>query len=171
MYFDSVIVAADLNWGIGLNNNLLFHIKKDMEHFKKITTGNIVVMGRKTFESLPVKPLPNRDNIVITSNREFKHKRCEIVHNDEELDKITEKLREKGKKVILIGGGTLYNKYIDYCKYAYVTRVNTKKEADTFFPNLDRKDNWLMLETKYDMTEDSKTLFAIHRYKNTLFEE
>lgn len=128
------IVAVDKDWGIGKNGQLLFHIKEDMKFFKEMTIGKVVVMGRKTFESLPdKKPLKDRTNLIITS--------AISVHTDnlfiDTLDKIMEKLKEYDTNdIFIIGGESIYKQLIDYCNEAYITRVDYSYEADTFMPDL-----------------------------------
>jgi dihydrofolate reductase len=152
------IVAVDKNWGIGNNGNLLYKIPHDLKRFKKLTTGKVVVMGRKTLESFPNgNPLPNRTNIVMTSNKSFDAKYKEydnviIVHNDDELQK--EISHHTPDDVFLIGGGTMYNAYIDQCTEALVTFVDEEFEHDTEFPNLYNRKNWIWSE-KTDLKSDS----------------
>ena len=128
------IVAVDKNWGIGKDGKLLFHIKEDLEFFKKMTTDKVVVMGRKTLESLPNKePLKNRVNLVITSAIK--------VHADNLfIDSLDEVLKETKKydsnDVFVIGGESIYRQMIKYCTEVYVTRVDSAYEADTFMPDL-----------------------------------
>ena len=85
----TIIACVDRNWGIGYDGKLLFDIPQDMEHFKKVTSGKTVIMGRKTFDSLRVKPLPDRRNIVLTKNRDFSFEGVEAAHSIDELLKLT----------------------------------------------------------------------------------
>lgn len=139
----NAIVAVDKNWGIGKDNNLLFHISEDMKFFKEKTINNVVVMGRKTLESFPnSKPLKNRTNIVLTTDNTYQVENAIIVHSLQELMK--ELLKYKSDNVFIIGGGSIYTQLLQYCDTVYVTKVNSSKEADTFFPNLDKIDNWVL---------------------------
>ena len=128
----NIIVAADKNWGIGKNNQLLVSIPADMKMFREETSGKVVVMGRKTLESFPNGlPLKNRINIVITSNKEYEVKGAIIVHSIEEaLD------------VYCIGGDSIYAQMLPYCDVAHVTKIDFAYEADSHFPNLDEDDEW-----------------------------
>ena len=106
-----LIVAADENWAIGYQNELLYHIKEDMKRFKALTTGNIVVMGRKTLESMPNgAPLPNRENVVLSS-RNLKAE-VTLCHT---LAELGEYLRTQKKDIYIIGGETIYQELLDYC--------------------------------------------------------
>ena len=136
------IVAVDNNWGIGYDGELLFHIKDDMKKFKYLTTNKVVVMGRKTFESIPydMRPLKDRINIVMSQSK-IHIDGVKVVHNDNELK--AELCKYYPDDVYLIGGESLYNKYIDECTEAIVTKVKQNKKADRFFPNLDERPEWI----------------------------
>ena len=129
-----IIVAADKNWGIGVNNNLLVSIPADMKFFRETTTGNVVVMGRKTLESFPNGlPLKNRVNVVLTKDVNYQVKGAIIVHS---MDELKEELKEyDSDNVYVIGGATIYEQLIDYCDTAYVTKIDYSYEADVYFPN------------------------------------
>ena len=147
----NVIVAADKNWGIGKNNQLLVSIPADMKMFREETTGKVVVMGRKTLESFPNGlPLKNRTNIVITSNRDYQVKGAVIVHDEEEL------MNELGKydteQIYIIGGESVYKMMLSYCDKIYVTKVDRAFQADTYFPNLDQMEDWKMTEEGEEQT-------------------
>lgn len=135
----SAIVAVDNDWGIGFNGNLLEHIPEDMKYFVHLTTGNVVIMGRKTWDSLPRKPLPNRTNIVITSNPNM--------DNDAEfMDLFDTKLYliyNKNDDIFIIGGGQIYKELLPYCDSVYITKIYKDHEnVDTYFPNLDEMSGW-----------------------------
>ena len=148
----SAIVCVDNNWGIGSNNDLLVSIPEDMKRFKEKTVGNVVIMGRKTYESLPVKPLPNRVNVVVTSDVEkikkdnadgvaFITMDCAKVY----LDTLT---TYSLIDYYIIGGGQIYKELLPYCDCVYVTKVNrTYENADTFFPNIDEMSEWKIKNT------------------------
>lgn len=135
----SIIVAKANNNIIGGNNKLLWHLSKDLKRFKEITTGNTIIMGRKTFESLP-KILPNRHHVVITSNKDFKvdSDRVTIVNNIEE---IVDKYKDSVEEAFIIGGGEIYNILLPYTNKLYLTRIYKDFEGDTYFPNIDLS-NW-----------------------------
>lgn len=146
-----IIVAADKNWGIGVNNNLLVSIPADMKFFRETTTGNVVVMGRKTLESFPNGlPLKNRVNVVLTKDVNYQVKGAIIVHS---MDELKEALKEyDSDNVYVIGGATIYEQLIDYCDTAYVTKIDYSYEADVYFPNLDEKQEWEMVEESEEQT-------------------
>lgn len=146
-----IIVAADKNWGIGVNNNLLVSIPADMKFFRETTTGNVVVMGRKTLESFPNGlPLKNRVNVVLTKDVNYQVKGAIIVHS---MDELKEALKEyDSDNVYVIGGATIYEQLIDYCDTAYVTKIDYSYDADVYFPNLDEKQEWEMVEESEEQT-------------------
>lgn len=129
------IVAIDNAWGIGKDNKLLFHIKEDMGYFRKMTTGKVVVMGRKTFESLPnKKPLKDRLNIVITHNKPSESYDNVIFCDMTEIDKELENYHTDN--ILIIGGESIYEQFIKKCDTVYVTRNSDVFDADTYMPNL-----------------------------------
>ena len=145
------ILSADKNWGIGCNNKLLVSIPSDMKFFRETTTGNVVVMGRKTLESFPNgPPLKDRTNIVLTGNRDYQAKDAVVVHTQDEL------MEELGKydteKIYVIGGESIYRMLLPYCDTVYVTKIDRSFQADTFFPNLDEMDEWEMTEEGEEQT-------------------
>ena len=161
----NLIVAVDNNWAIGNKGNLLVSIPEDMKFFRKVTMDNVVVLGRKTLAGFPNGlPLKGRDNIIFSRNLGYKVDGADVVHSKEEL---FEKLKEyKDRDIYVIGGGSIYEMLLPYCKYAYVTKIDYKYEADTFFPNLDSLDNWKLIEES-----DENTYFSIeyyfYKYENT----
>ena len=146
-----IIVAADKNWGIGVNNNLLVSIPADMKFFRETTTGNVVVMGRKTLESFPNGlPLKNRVNVVLTKDVNYQVKGAIIVHS---MDELKEALKDyDSDNVYVIGGATIYEQLLYYCDTAYVTKIDYSYEADVYFPNLDEKQEWEMVEESEEQT-------------------
>lgn len=147
----NLIVAVDKNWAIGKNGKLLASFRDDMEFFRDMTTGNVVVMGRKTLDSLPGgRPLPDRVNIVITSNKNFERKGV-IVCNS--LDDVKEEIAKyKSDRVFCIGGGKIYDMMLDMCDVAYITKIDYAYDADTYFPNLDEKKEWKVVEESAEHT-------------------
>ena len=135
------IVNVDSNWAIGNGDSLLNYIPADMKFFKAKTTGNVVVMGRKTFMTFPgPKALPDRVNIVITTDKEWSAPDVITCHSIEELREQLE--RYDNNTVFVIGGSTVYEQLLPLCDTAYVTKVETAKPADKFFPNLDKLEGW-----------------------------
>lgn len=145
------ILAADKNWGIGYNNHLLVSIPSDMKFFRQTTTGKVVVMGRKTLESFPNgMPLKNRTNIVLTANQDYQVKDAVIVHSEDELMEELEKY--DADDIYVIGGESVYRMMLPYCDTVYVTKIDRAFQADTFFPNLDEMDEWVMTEESEEQT-------------------
>ena len=142
----SIIAAVAQNGVIGDRNALLWHISEDMKHFKTLTTGHPVVMGRKTWESLG-RPLPNRTNVVIT-RQAIEIPGCRVVHSLEEAMA----LFAADEEIFIIGGESIYRMMLPYCDTVYVTKIDHAFQADTFFPNLDEMDEWAMTEESEEQT-------------------
>lgn len=165
------IVAVSREWGIGRDNSLLFSIPEDMKQFKEITTGHIVVMGRKTLESLPEgKPLKNRINIVLTKNIEFDCRGALIVHSISELQEVLQ--RYPSEEVFVIGGGSIYKVLMPWIDTVYVTKVDRSAKADTFFPNLDDNPSWQIVNSSENKEHDGLTFrFVIYERKEEICTE
>lgn len=147
----NAIVAADKNWGIGYKNKLLISIPSDMKFFRQTTMNHVVVMGRKTLESFPNGlPLAKRTNIVLTRDRDYKVKGAILVHSEEELLEELKKYEEDD--IFVIGGGSVYEMLLPYCKTVYVTKIDFAYQADTYFPNLDEMPEWEMKEESEEQT-------------------
>ena len=146
-----LILSADRNWAIGKDNKLLVSIPADMKFFRETTTGKVVVMGRKTLESFPNGlPLKNRTNIVLTANPDYRVKDAIFVHSKAELMKELQKYNSED--IYVIGGESIYRMLLDECDTAYVTKIDYTYEADTYFPNLDEKPEWEMIEESSEQT-------------------
>lgn len=149
------IVAVDEKWGIGRGNDMLFRLPADLKRFRKLTTGKAVVMGAKTLLSFPgSKPLPERDNIVLSSS---------IKREDVIIARNVIKLREilcgyNTDDVFLIGGGSVYEQFIDCCDCAYVTRVFADGDAETFFPCLEGRKGWRKVDCSEEIITNGYTL-------------
>jgi dihydrofolate reductase len=126
------VVAAAANNAIGKDNQLLWNLPTDLKHFKQITSGHTIIMGRKTFDSMG-KPLPNRRNIVITRNRDLKIEGAAVTQSlDEALD-----MCNNEAEVFVIGGAEIYKAALDRTDKIYLTRVHKFFEGDAYFPDLD----------------------------------
>ncbi len=132
----SLIVAVTQNGAIGKDNDLLWHISDDLKHFKSLTTGHPVIMGRRTFESLPFKPLPKRRNIVLTHDTSFSYEGVEVVHSVEEIMQAIQGEEE----AFVIGGAAIYKLLLPYVSRLYLTWVYQDFEADTYFPPISQKE-------------------------------
>lgn len=129
----SIIAAVGKNRELGNKGELVFHIKEDMRFFRDTTMGHTVVMGRKTWESLPRK-LPGRKNVVVSSR--------EITDADEVVRDLARYIRENGEtkeEIFIIGGAMIYEEFLPNAKYLYLTEVDAETEADTYFPEFDSK--------------------------------
>ena len=129
----ALIVALANNNAIGKDGNLLLHLSEDLKWFKRNTLAHSVIMGRKTFESLPNGALPNRKNIVLTRNENFEATNCIIVNNIEEIEQYI------GNEQIcfVIGGAEIYQQFLSKADILYITRIYADFVADTFFPEID----------------------------------
>lgn len=139
----SMIAAIGKNNALGKGNTLLWHMPADMKHFRDTTRGHTVIMGRKTFESLPNGPLPNRENIVITRDTSYVKPGIVVMHSIPEA--IRYAALEQGKhfeekqeetEIFIIGGGELYKQGMEFANKLYITRIDDSPEADTFFPDI-----------------------------------
>lgn len=137
----SIIVAVADDWGIGKNNDLLWHLPEDLKRFKKLTTGNTIIMGKRTWESLPRRPLPNRKNVVITDIPGESFEGAVTVYS---IDDAVSSCRDDAEAFI-IGGGSIYRQFMPIADRLYITHVHRKAEADVFFPKIDKK-VWKVVE-------------------------
>lgn len=158
----NLIVNVDKNWAIGLGSKLLVRIPQDMKYFRSMTTGHVVVMGRKTLESFPEsKPLPNRVNIVLTRDRGYQAPGALVVHSMEELQEELNKY--SGEEIFVIGGGQIYRELLPLCDKAYVTKVDRAFDADVYFPDLDQDPQWKMTKVSEEQTYfDLEYVFAVY---------
>lgn len=141
-----LIFAVDNNWNIGYDGDLLYKISEDLKRFRKLTEGNIVIMGRRTFEALPNrKSLSNRINIVLTRDKDYEADESIVINSLDSLSTLLEKLQSSSNKkmeVFVIGGGNIARQLIENCNRAYITKVFKTFPADTLIPNLDLDPNW-----------------------------
>lgn len=130
----SIIVAIDNNNAIGRDNQMLTHLPDDLKYFKQVTSGHSVIMGRKTFESLPKGALPNRRNIVITRDINLTFPNCEMAHS---IEKAIESTKDEAE-VFIMGGGIIYKETMDKADKLYVTHIHHSfDEAQVYFPHID----------------------------------
>ena len=132
----SIIVAIAENYAIGKNNDLLCHLPEDLKRFKKITTGHKIIMGRRTYLSLPFRPLKNRENIVITDDPSDVFEGCTVVHSVEEaIAGCT-----SGEECFIIGGASVYTQTLPLTDRLYITWLRREFDGDVFFPKIDFKE-------------------------------
>lgn len=137
----SAIVAVDNDWGIGFNGELLEYIPEDLKHFKQLTEGHTIIMGTKTWNSLPFKPLPNRTNIIIsTAQPLIMNKRTLRLS----IENVVDYLSYTTDDVFIVGGGMIYKQLLSMCDKVYVTKIfKNHNQVDTYFPNLDKSNEWI----------------------------
>ncbi len=148
------VVVVDRNWAIGKEGKLLAHLPGDLKRFKEITTGNVVVMGRATVESLPGKqPLPGRVTVMLTANREYPvPKGVLAVRSEQELLKVVEAFGPQ--RTYVCGGAQVYRDLLPYCDTVYVTKIDGEFEADRHFPNLDASPEWELVNSEEPVEEN-----------------
>ena len=155
----SLIVAVAQNWAIGKNNDLLWHLPKDLKFFKEKTLGHYVIMGRKSYESIPEKyrPLPNRINVIVTRNKDYKMEGCVVVNSIEDGIKLA--VQNGDTEPFVIGGGQIYKQAIqdDLIDKMYITEVHKFFEGDAFFPAID-KDIWKEIGREKHLSDEKNKL-------------
>lgn len=162
----SIIAVVSDNRGLGLNNKLLWHIPEDLKRFKNLTTGKNIIMGKKTWESLPRKPLPGRRNIVLTDVQD------EIIECSVTAYSIEDALAkcDEGAEIFVIGGGSVYRQFLPYADRLYLTHVHQKVTADVFFPKIDRR-VWKVVEKedfKSESLGETSCTYAIYERKRKI---
>jgi dihydrofolate reductase len=141
----SIIVAMSENYVIGLNNSLPWHLSDDLKRFKEITTGHQIVMGRKTYESIG-KPLPNRDNFVLTRNAKLQIDGINVIKSLNDIP-------SSDKKTFIIGGGEIYTQLINSCDELLVTKIHCEIDGDAYFPIIDLS-VWSLINQSEKFTEN-----------------
>ena len=134
----SIIVAKAKNNIIGGDNKLLWHISEDLKRFKEITSGHTIIMGRKTFESLP-GVLPNRKHIILTRDKNYSIDSNQVTI-EHDFDSILKKYLNSEDEVFIIGGAEIYKQFLPHCNKLYLTKINHSFEGDTYFPEINYSD-------------------------------
>ncbi|WLR43673.1 dihydrofolate reductase [Bacillus carboniphilus] len=142
----SLILAMDENRLIGKDNGLPWYLPNDLKYFKKVTMNHIVVMGRKTFQSIG-KPLPGRKNIVITRNSSFQAEGCEVIHALDELEKIND------EEIFVIGGSQVYKEMLPFADKLYITKINATFEGDSYFPPINENE-WTLVSSEKGVVDE-----------------
>lgn len=150
----NIVVAKASNNVIGAKNDLIWHLPNDLKHFKSITSGHPIIMGRKTFESLG-RPLPNRTNIVVTGDQNWNAESIEIASS---LPKAIEAAKKIDDDIYIIGGGNIYKQAMEFTDVLYITEVHHEFDGDTYFPEID-SDEWEEVERE-DFKKDEKHPYA-----------
>jgi len=148
----SIIAAMDKNRVLGLKNDIPWHIPHDLKRFKKITSGHTVIMGRKTFESLP-GPLPKRRNVIITSRKDYTAPGIEVVKSIEDSIRTADKNQEN----FVVGGANIYEQFLPFADKLYMTHIDAEFEGDTYFPEIDYS-KWKLVEEEHHVTDDEKKI-------------
>ena len=166
----NIIACVNNNFTLGNEGNLLYHIKNDLANFKRLTEGNIVIMGKKTFESLPnKKPLPNRVNIILTHDTSYEVEGAYVVHSIYEAIEVCENPFFKGLKRFVIGGGTIYDQFFTHNLVGNIllTEVNDDTEGDTKFPQIDMSKYKTIFQTDWILNENElKYRYKFFKFKN-----
>jgi len=157
----SIIVAIAQNNAIGKDNQLLWYLSDDLKRFKKLTSGHTVVMGKRTFESLPIRPLPNRRSIVITDIPGEQIDGCEMAYS---IDEAIEKMEDKAENFI-IGGGSVYRQFLPMADRLYLTLVHKDFDADIFFPEIDFNEWEIVVREENESESFSYTFLDLRRKK------
>lgn len=146
---------------IGVNNTLPWHLSEDLKHFKSLTTGHTIIMGRKTYESIG-RPLPNRRNIVISRNKEASYEGAEVVHSIENAFSIS----RNDNEVFVIGGSNIYQQALSLVDHLYITEIKKSFSGDAYFPEIN-KQIWVESSREDHITNDGLEFSFVKYQKNT----
>ncbi|EGT3617114.1 dihydrofolate reductase [Clostridium perfringens] len=148
----SIIVAKSINNIIGINNSMPWNIPSDLKRFKELTMGKKILMGRKTFESLPCV-LPGRTHLVLTTNKDFSYDHKDVViYNDSE--KLITEFKDSKEEVFVIGGGEIYSEFLDYTSKLYLTEILEEVKGDTYFSQINYSD-WIKIHESNVLKENN----------------
>lgn len=151
-----LVVAVDKNWGIGYKGELLARVRADLRYFQSLTRENVVILGSKTLATFPEgKVLRNRVNIVLSRNPDYAPEGAIVVHSIDEL--LAETKKYASDTVFVIGGANVYGQLLPYCDTAYVTKFNKSFECDAFFPDLDKADEWKLVQVGEEQKTNPET--------------
>ncbi|MBA5629374.1 dihydrofolate reductase [Moheibacter lacus] len=157
----TIIVAKAENNVIGNENQLIWHLSSDLKRFKSLTSGHPILMGRKTYESIG-KPLPNRTNIVITRNEEWK----EVgVFTSNSLEEAIKKAKEFDDEIFILGGGNIYKQSMKFADFLEITEVHQEFEGDTRFPEIDEKIWKEVSRERFEKDEKNEFDYSFVRYE------
>lgn len=156
----TMIAAAAENNALGKDNDLIWHISEDLKRFKRLTTGHAIIMGRKTFESMP-KALPNRTNIVLTQKKDYTAEGAEVVHTLEDALALV----KNDMQPFIIGGGQIYSLFMPLCDRIELTRVHHEFDADVFFPEIDTTAFEIITEERIEQSENQPYNYTYLTYQ------
>lgn len=145
----NLIVAVDQNWAIGKDGDQLVYLKEDLKRFRTLTSGHTVILGRKTLATFPGgRPLKNRRNLILSRNPQFQAEGAEVFSSVEEL------VQQADGDAFVIGGASVYEQLLPYCDTAYITKIHAAFPADTYFPDLDRAEEWEIVQENESLEQD-----------------
>lgn len=145
----NLIVAVDENWAIGKDGDQLIYLKEDLKRFRALTSGHTVILGRKTLATFPGgRPLKNRRNLILSRNPQFQAEGAEVFFSVEEL------VKHADGDPFVIGGASVYEQLLPYCDTAYITKIHAGFPADTYFPDLDKSEEWKVTEESESLEQD-----------------
>lgn len=145
----NLIVAVDQNWAIGKDGDQLVYLKEDLKRFRTLTSGHTVILGRKTLATFPGgRPLKNRRNLILSRNPQFQAEGAEVLPSVEEL------VQQADGDAFVIGGASVYEQLLPYCDTAYITKIHAAFPADTYFPDLDKSEEWEVVEESESLEQD-----------------
>ncbi len=156
----TMIAAAAKNNALGKDNDLIWHISDDLKRFKRLTSGHAIIMGRKTFESMP-KALPNRTNIILTKKQNYQPEAALVVHTVEEALALV----KDDIQPFVIGGGEIYRLFMEKCDRIELTRVHHDFEADVFFPSIDSNKWSIVAQEDISATENQPYNYSYLTYE------
>lgn len=137
----NLIVAVDQNWAIGKDGDQLVYLKEDLKRFRTLTSGHTVILGRKTLATFPGgRPLKNRRNLILSRNPQFQAEGAEVFSSVEKL------VQQADGDAFVIGGASVYEQLLPYCDTAYITKIHAAFPADTYFPDLDKSEEWEIVQ-------------------------
>ena len=163
-----MIVAVAQNGAIGFNGGMPWHVPEDAKHFKAVTEGYPVIMGRKTWESLPVHPLPNRLNIVISRQQDYVANGATLIHDCNELQPQIQTMVPNIQTAFIIGGTTIYQEFYNQCRYIWITRLDINPIGDTYFP-LPEDRGFIMVMQTVPATSRSDISYMFEKWLNPEF--
>lgn len=170
-----LLAAVDQNWGIGLRGELLVRLSDDMKRFRRLTDGGILIYGRRTLETFPrARPLPGRLNIIMSRQSDYQVNGARVCHSLSELGRTL--LSEAERPIWVIGGESLYRQLLPFCCYAFITKVDSRREADAYIPDLDtdvkwhlvRQEPWLSGINSMNTAEEENLRFRYCQYQQSV---
>lgn len=157
------ISSADAKWGIGNKGKLLSYVKEDMKRFTSLTKGNLIVTGRKTIATFKnQKPLKNRINIILTTDKNYENGEALIAHS---VDEVLEIVKDRKEEIYIIGGESVFKQFLPYCNEAYITKFKIDVDADAFIENLDESDEWIIDEESQWLTSEKGVEYKFCDYR------